>query len=171
MPSRASRDGLGVDVSTLINIDWENPRDLRSFETAEDMPGAFDAVQELVEKRFGEKVFLLMKCDLLTQHSILDWLMDRRFFHSTGVRRHHIKFFRKNRQKFGICHELSIGCLVDKQKEILTSLSKETPERILFDARHHGTQQRIVTSSFPITIVNSWKHVRKTLLGRIQNKD
>lgn len=118
---------LGVDIGGVI-IDRVNEGTDTSFFTdnylrTTAVPGAFDALRDLVEKRFGNKVFLVSKCGQRVQNRTLEWLDHHRFYDITGIGRGHVRFCKERHQKAGICRELGITHFVDDRLEVLGNLA------------------------------------------------
>lgn len=118
---------LGVDIGGVI-IDRANDGTDTSFfsdnylqTTA--VPGAFDALRELRDKRFANGIFLISKCGRKTREKTLHWLDHHCFYASTGIARDHIRFCRERYEKARICKELGITHFVDDRLEVLSSLT------------------------------------------------
>ena len=118
---------LGVDIGGVI-IDRVNDGTDTSFFTdnylrTTAVPGVLDALRELVEKRFGDKVFLVSKCGQRVQDKTLQWLDHHRFYDLTGIGRERVHFCRERHEKAGICEKLGITHFVDDRLEVLGNLT------------------------------------------------
>ncbi len=122
-----SKETLGVDIGGVI-IDRVNDGTDTSFfsdnylqTTA--VQGVFDALCQLVEKRFDDRVFLVSKCGKHVESKTLDWLDHHRFYDLTGIGRGRIHFCRKRHEKAGICDKLGVTHFVDDRLEVLGNLT------------------------------------------------
>jgi hypothetical protein len=118
---------LGIDIGGVI-IDRVNDGTDTSFfsdnylrTTA--VPGVFDALRQLVGKRFGDEVYLVSKCGQRVQDKTLHWLDHHCFYDLTGIRREHVYFCRERYEKGGICQRLGITHFVDDRLEVLGNLT------------------------------------------------
>ena len=152
---------LGVDIGGVI-IDRVNDGTDTSFfsdnylrTTA--VPGVFDALRELVEKRFGDNVFLVSKCGRKVQEKTMHWLDHHGFYDSTGIKHNHIHFCRERHEKAGICQRLGVTHFVDDRLEILSNLTtvgtlylfQPRPDEVRRFARFLGMVKQ----------VNSWQEI------------
>ncbi len=119
---------LGVDIGGVIIDGGKNDGTDTSFfsdnylrTTA--VPGVFDALRELAEKRFGDKIFLVSKCGQKVQNKTLHWLDHHRFYEITGIRPSNVWFCRERRDKAGICKHLGVTHFVDDRLEVLSYLA------------------------------------------------
>lgn len=129
---------LGVDIGGVI-IDRANDNSDTSFfsdnflsTTA--VPGVFDALRILVDKRFGERVYLVSKCGRRVQDRTLTWLDHHRFYERTGIKRDHLRFCRERHEKAEICERLGITHFIDDRLEVLGCLTTVST-RYLFQPR------------------------------------
>ncbi|MBI3632415.1 MAG: hypothetical protein HY225_03125 [Candidatus Vogelbacteria bacterium] len=159
---------LGVDIGGVI-IDRVNDGTDTSFfsdnylkTTA--VTGAFDALRQLVEKRFGSNVFLVSKCGRKVQEKTLRWLDHHRFYELTGIRRDHLYFCRERWQKAGICEKLGITNFVDDRLEVLGSLIK-VDTLYLFQPRP-DEMRRFAHYFGRVKKVDSWQEILAAELAK-----
>lgn len=152
---------LGVDIGGVIIDRVNNGADTSFFSdnylrtTA--VPGVFDALRELVEKRFGDKVFLVSKCGRKVQEKTMHWLDHNGFYDSTGIKHGHIHFCRERHEKAGICQRLSVTHFVDDRLEVLSNLTT-VGTLYLFQSRPDEVQ-RFARFLGMVKQVNSWQEI------------
>lgn len=154
---------LGVDIGGVIIDRINNGTDTSFFSdnylqtTA--VPGVFDALRQLVEKRFSDKVFLVSKCGQRVQDKTLHWLDHHRFYDLTGIGREHVHFCRERHEKAGICEELGITHFIDDRLEVLGNLTT-VGTLYLFQPRLDEVRQfaRFLNR---VKQVNSWQEILK----------
>jgi len=130
------------------------------LETPE-IPGAINAIRQLVEKRFGGSVFLVSKAGPRTRVKTMRWLKHQRFFERTGVKTKHVIFCSERSEKETICRRLDITHFIDDRVDVLIHL-KSVPHRYLFEP----TSPQGGTSRFPRSTerVSDWNDVLRALL-------
>lgn len=154
---------LGVDIGGVI-IDRVNDGTDTSFFTdnylrTTAVPGVFDALRQLVEKRFGDKVFLVSKCGQRVQDKTLQWLDHHRFYDLTGIGRDRVHFCRERHEKAGICEKLGITHFVDDRLEVLGNLATVST-LYLFQPRPDEVR-RFARFLNRVKQVNSWQEILK----------
>lgn len=145
---------LGVDVGGVI-IDRVNDNTDTSFfgdnylsTTA--VPGVFEALAELVQAQFEDRVYLVSKCGEKTEQRTLRWLEHTNFFKRTGIQHVNVRFCREHSGKALIAAKLGITHFVDDRLEILGSLHmvenlflfNPRPEEIAQHSVHLGRVDR-----------------------------
>ena len=152
---------LGVDIGGVI-IDRANDNSDTSFfsdnylrTTA--VPGAFDALRQLVDKRFRDNVFLVSKCGQFVQEKTLRWLDHHRFYELTGVKRDQVRFCRERNEKAGICGMIGATHFIDDRLEVLGNLTR-VKNLYLFQPRPHEVR-RFSHFLNRVTQVNSWQEI------------
>lgn len=157
-------EGLGIDIGGVI-IARSGANDT-SFLTEDylntpELPGAMQAIQRLVEGRFGPRVFLVSKAGPRARTRTMRWLKHNHFFERTGIKPKHIQFCLERNEKELICRELGLTHFIDDRLDVLASL-KSVPNRFLFDP------SSIDGSGVPrsIVVVKSWLDFAGMLLGR-----
>ena len=123
---------LGVDVGGVIigRTTTTGQAELADRNAAE-VPGALDALRLLVDRGFGDAVFVISKCGPRVQAKILRWLKDQRFHEVTGVKPNHVRFCLERREKLQICSELGITHFIDDRLDVLMNL-RQVPHLYLF---------------------------------------
>lgn len=120
-------DCLGVDIGGVI-IDRINDVTDTSFfggnylETTA-VPGVFEALVELRERRFGPAIHLISKCGPRVEEKSRRWLAHRDFHRLTGIGPEHLHFCRTREGKAPICEALGVTHFVDDRLEVLGYLS------------------------------------------------
>ena len=100
-------ESLGVDIGGVI-VPRVRERDedtaLRSdfFET-QPIPEAFEVLRQLVDHRFGNRVFIVSKAGPRGQAKTRRWLKHDRFYAATGIKPKHVHFCLERHHKAGIC--------------------------------------------------------------------
>lgn len=154
---------LGVDIGGVI-IDRVNDKTDTSFFSDNYLQttvvhGAFDALRELVERRFGDRVYLVSKCGKRMQDKTLHWLDHNRFYELTGIGYECVRFCRERHEKAGICEELGITHFVDDRLEVLSNLTTVST-LYLFKPRPDEVRRFAYLLSRVIQ-VNSWQEILK----------
>ena len=152
---------LGIDIGYVL-IAGGNEIFTDKFLSAPAVPGAFETVRELVEKRFGANVHLVSKCSYNMQRKTREWLKDHRFYELTGVSQDHVWFCYERYQKDGICQRLGITHFIDDRLEILGSLTT-VGNLYLFQPRTREVQQ-FAQYLIKVKQVNSWAEIARELL-------
>ena len=159
------RGTLGIDIGGVI-IDRVNDNTDTSFfgdrylETTA-VKGAFEAIRELVRRRFGE-IHLVSKCGVAVQVKTQRWLNHHNFFGETAVLANNLWFCRKRNEKAGICEKLRITHFIDDRLEVLSHLAS-VEHRFLFQPRPDEVEAFKEHLS-RVSVVNSWQEVLKKLL-------
>lgn len=163
---QSDKEILGVDIGGVI-IDRANDGTDTSFfsdnylaTTA--VPDAFEALRDLVARRFGGNAYLVSKCGQRIQEKTLSWLDHHRFYELTGISRDNVRFCRKRDQKAGICAELGITHFVDDRLEVLGYL-KTVEALYLFQPR--PSEVHTFRHFLPrVTTVDSWEEILRAEL-------
>jgi hypothetical protein len=126
---------LGVDIGGVL-IDRVNDDTDTSFfgdnylhTTA--VPGAFDAIKQLSDRRFGSQIHLVSKCGPRVEQKSRDWLAHHDFFRTTGVNPANLHFCRRRQDKAPISETLGLTHFIDDRLEVLGYL-KSVPNLYLF---------------------------------------
>jgi hypothetical protein len=164
----SSREALGVDIGGVIISKVGGEADTsfsgtNYLETAE-VPGALDVIKQLVDYRFGERVFLVSKCGPRVQAKTLRWLKHHHFFERTGVMPKHVRFCLERSDKEAICRKLGITYFIDDRVDVLQSL-KSVPHRFLLDfSPRESDREGRAASSSAIRIASRWSEIGEVLL-------
>ena len=127
---------LGVDIGRVI-IDGDGPDTSFIGGTDADamrvppMAGAFAALARL-RARFDGLVWIVSKCGPRIEARSRAWLERQRFFETTGILRHNLRFCRNRRDKTPICEELGIAFFVDDRLDVLVPMAGIVAHRFLF---------------------------------------
>ncbi|MDA2922490.1 hypothetical protein MYX07_04470 [Patescibacteria group bacterium AH-259-L07] len=157
---------LGVDIGGVIIDRVNDGTDTSLFSdnylrtTA--VPGVFDALHELVEKRFGDKVCLVSTCGQRVQDKTLHWLDHHCFYDLTGIGRDCVHFCRERHEKAGICENLCITHFVDDHLEILGNLTT-VGTLYLFQPRLNEVR-RFARFLNRVKQVNTWDEILADLI-------
>lgn len=158
---------LGVDIGGVIIDRVNDGTDTLFFSenylktTA--VPGVFEALKELVEKRFGDNVFLVSKCGRRVREKTLHWLDHHRFYDLTGIEREHVRFCRERHEKASICEKLGITHFIDDRLEVLSGLTMVSA-LYLFRPRPNEIE-RFTRCLHRVVQVNSWQEILKRELS------
>jgi hypothetical protein len=137
-------DGLGIDVGGVI-IDLvreERGQDARAtYAAARPVTGAFEAIGQLVQRRFGERAWLVSRCDEIDERLIVEWLTRQDFFTRTGIAAERVHFCRERHDKLGICRRLAITHFVDDRLEVLGHLVGVVPHLYWLPSRAVDPEQ------------------------------
>ena len=152
---------LGVDIGGVIIdlVSEDRGRDpAADFAAASPVPGAFESIARLVERRFAERVWLVSRCDAPTEPLILAWLDRHDFFRVTGVARERVRFCRERHDKATIGRELGITHFVDDRHDVLGPLVGVVAHLYLLHSR--GTDPRSAAALPPgIARVTRWSEI------------
>lgn len=172
----SSREALGVDIGGVIisKVGGEADTSFSStnyLETAE-VPGALEVIKQLVDYRFGERVYLVSKCGPRVQAKTLRWLKQHHFFERTGVKPKHVRFCLERSDKEAICRKLGITHFIDDRVDVLQSL-KSVRHRFLLDpSSRTSDRERRAGSPNAIRIASRWSEIGEVLLphsGRLRS--
>lgn len=160
------KEVLGVDIGGVI-IDRVNDGTDTSFFSENYLrttavPEAFNALQKLVENRFGENVHLVSKCGRKVSEKTLMWLAHHSFYDLTGIGQDRVHFCRERHEKAGICEKLGITHFVDDRLEVLGNLTT-VGELYLFQPRTDEVR-KFAHHLNRVKLVNSWQQITANLL-------
>lgn len=157
---------LGVDIGGVIINRVNNGADTsflsNNYLHTPPIREVFTALHQLVQKRFGDRVFLVSKCGQRVQDKTLHWLDLHSFYYHTAIGRDRVRFCRERYEKAGVCKELGITHFVDDRLEVLGNLTmvgtlylfQPRPNEVLRFARFLKRVRR----------VNSWQEILTELL-------
>jgi hypothetical protein len=150
-----------VDIGGVI-IDRINNGTYTSFFTKNYLqttavPGVFDALQQLMKRKFGENIYLVSKCGQVVQNKTLHWLEHNRFYDKTGIKPDHVHFCRQRYEKADICKKFGITHFVDNRLEVLGNL-RDVPTLYLFQPRPREVRQFIHFFD-RVNLVDSWREI------------
>jgi hypothetical protein len=160
---------LGVDIGRVIISGDSHPQggDTAFFQGDEptmlatpEMPGAFDAIAELVPL-FGGRVWLVSKCGPRVQARTLRWLAGHDFYERTGVEPEHLRFCRARAEKRLHCAELGLTHFVDDRPEVHAAIRDLVEHQYLFNPQP-GPVPDFVTP------VGTWPDVRRLIEGTLR---
>lgn len=162
-----NNDCLGIDIGGVIIDRINDGTDTsffgQSFLRTTAVPEAFETIQKLVDRRFGERVHLISKCGPAIQDKTQLWLAHSDFFGRTGIPSEHLHFCLKRSEKAGICERLGITHFIDDKLEVLSYL-RTVPNRYLF----HPVPSEVdrYRAHFPlVTQVETWAEVERLLIA------
>ncbi len=124
---------LGIDIGGVI-IDRVS-EDAQSYAEAAAVDGAFEAIAQLVQRRFRERVWLVSRCEESRDPVLMEWLERHDFFGSTGVTRNQVLFCRQRHEKATISQQLGVSHFIDDRLEVLSHLVGNVPNLYLFQSR------------------------------------
>ena len=136
---------IGVDIGRVI-INGDGPdtaffgHDQEQALRTPAVPGAFDAVAELV-RRFEGRVYLVSKCGPKIQARSLAWLDHHKFWTATCVNRAHVRFCRERRDKALHARQLALTHFVDDRFDVLTHLVGLVDRMYLFGPQRRRSEQ------------------------------
>ncbi len=152
---------FGVDIGGVI-IDRVNDNTDTSFFSENYLnttavPGAFEALCELVALYGADNVYLVSKCGKNVQEKTLRWFDHHDFYRLTGILPDHVYFCRERHEKAGICQKLGITKFVDDRLEVLGALM-DLDVRYLFQPRPEEVKKFARFADAVIT-VQSWQEI------------
>ena len=153
---------LGVDIGgVIVNRVSENDQ---SHADAPAVDGAFEAITQLVQQRFQERVWLVSRCEESREPVILEWLAQHDFFGSTGVSQEHVRFCRQRHDKATICQQLGTTHFIDDRLEVLNHLVGTVPYLYLLQSRAEGVDQ--FRQFLPhVHLVRGWSEIVDAILS------
>lgn len=164
---------LILDVGRLL-LDG-SPEDLgqaeaRVLSTVRQVPLAYRCVAQEVQRRFGERVWLVSKCRReQAQRNTRAYLEETGFFDQTRVPREHVEFCDTNAGKAPIIRRLKGTVVVDDSLEVHLHLPF-VPHRILFRPDPDEVARALRMFSLrqipaEITVVErGWRNVNQTIV-------
>lgn len=161
-------DAMGIDIGNVI-IDRQNEKTETSFFgdgylEAASVPGAFEVIRRLSQKKFCQRIWLVSKCGIYVQQRVIAWLQLRRFHKFTGIPKDHVIFCRQRHEKAQICRELGITHFVGDRLEVLVEMRAVVPFRFLFDPRPEEIEcfKKRMTNE---KIVTTWDEILLSILS------
>ncbi|MGI5214875.1 hypothetical protein [Plantactinospora sp. CA-290183] len=160
-------EALGVDVGGVIT-DARAKGTERWLDSGSDYlntplnEGVIEALSRLSRQRFGSGIFLVSKCDPLTQETTRRFLHHIDFFARTGVPPENVHFCLGRKDKAPIVAQYGITHFVDDRLEVLSHMNT-VPNRILFkpnEAEVDAHRQHLPH----VTAVHSWTEVTQVIL-------
>lgn len=159
-------DVLGVDIGGVI-IDRVNEGTDTSlfgdkYLASTPTPDVFESLARLVDRKFGDQVYLVSKASEPTQNKSLEWLAHHHFAERTGISLDRVRFCLKRPDKAPIAAELGLTHFVDDTLEVLGYLST-VPNLYLYrpmakEVRRHSHYLDRVT------VVQDWKTIADSIL-------
>lgn len=161
-----AKEALGVDVGGVIITKVGSLPDTsfssQNFLKTPAIPGAFQVLKQLVERRFGANVFLVSKCGPKVQSKTLRWLKHHKFYELTGVEPRHIHFCLEREEKATICRKLAITHFIDDRLDVLVNL-KTVPNMYLLQSGVDKSNEAQL-ARLSIRRVSSWQEIRAAML-------
>jgi hypothetical protein len=145
---------LGVDL-------WGT---IRHLYTGEMIPDAFTALWQLVNKRFGERVWLVSAAREEDAEGCLRWLKKQNFYEKTGIRPDHVRFCRLP-EKPGLYEKLCVTHIID-DNEMVMRRTNGVQNRYRFHADGSLPLLSYENELTEIKIVTNWKEVLDILIPR-----
>ena len=160
-------DCLGVDVGGVI-IDRVNGVTDTSFFSDNDLqttavPGVFEALAQLRDRRFGDQIHLVSKCGPRVEEKTRRWLAHRDFAGRTGIAPERWHFCRTREGKAPLCAALGVTHFVDDRLEVLGYLGG-VPHCFLFRPEP-GELQRHRRHLPAVGIAESWPAMTALVLA------
>lgn len=121
------RECLGLDLGNVI-IDHvgfgTTPEFFRTgdYDVIPPVPGVFEALRQLHEKRFGDNMFVVYNATDIADQKIISWLEAHDFFNRTGISRHQVRRTLNGRNKWSVCELYKATHFVDDRLEVLSHL-------------------------------------------------
>lgn len=158
MIKRIGIDVGGVIIDSLANDDTDTSFRGDDFLKTTAVPGAFDAVAQLVNQNGSENVFIISKCGPVIERKSRLWLTCSGFYQYTGFRLDNLFFCLDRAGKAPIAQKLGLTDFIDDKEEVLGYMQGIVDRRYLF-----GPQRRPLRNPSGLTIVNDWAAVLKNL--------
>jgi hypothetical protein len=159
-----TKDLLGVDVGgVLIDRIRADGSDTSFFSNrfleTPPVEGAFDVLERLAAKRFGQNICIVSKCGPRTEEKTRLWLSAHRLLGRLGLTEANLHFCRERRDKGPICKRLGVTHFIDDRLDVLEYLTT-VRHRFLF-----GPQEHEPSSSAGVICVKTWAEAADALLG------
>lgn len=142
---------LGIDIGNVIMAGDNDALFGRSGGYSEqrmlgipEMPGAVDAIAQLIALFGPEQVYLVSKAHKNTEAKTLRWLARHDFCARTGLDERHIWFCRERPEKAVICGWLGITHYVDDREDVLEPMCGVVPHRYLFGSQSYVAPDGLV---------------------------
>ena len=163
----AIQEILGVDVGGVIidgsaNADTDTSFFGDNFLQTAAVKGAFEAIRELMDRRFGDRVFIISRCGSTGEAKTRAWFVAHRFHRITGIPVENLRFCRKRSEKAGICAKLGITHFIDDRLEIVGQLPDGVVGKFLFRPKFKEVQ-RFAHLLPRVQQVQSWQEVLDAL--------
>jgi|SRR3989344_2819725 len=157
---------LGVDVGGVILVGERGAKDTVFQGDHLKSPSAdyvFDALRQLRERVFGERIHIVSKCGPNVQRKTTEWLDHHQFYDRAGISRKNVHFCLERAQKAPICKKYGITTFIDDSLEVLGYLHEAgVPNLLLFnpDYRREGRFERYRPH---VQLVSNWREVLSKL--------
>lgn len=163
---------LGIDIGKVIidgarNDGTDTAFFSDNFLRTSALPGAFEAIGNLVSRFGSEHVYLVSKCGVPIQEKSLAWLTHHKFFEQTGMQPNNYRFCRRRAEKAGICRALGITHFIDDRAEILVSMQGIVTHRYVFNPTDRELQ-RYGQYMNGEQIVRSWTELKPLVLETLR---
>lgn len=146
---------LGIDLGNTI------------IYKREPLPDAFRVIRELINKRFGERVYIVSRVNPEQEIRARAFVTSLEFTTHINIPIERVHFCRERHEKGPICKKMGITHFVDDRPEVMAHMPDTVIKKILFNPDPHEwcNYKQKLEGTF---IVKSWVDVEKLLLHTLQ---
>jgi len=159
------REAFGTDFGGVLadSPDGREHVSFQNFNLVTIVPGAFDAVRDLVEKKFKNQMFIISKCNEPTEMQIRKWLDHAAFFERTGMHRDNLRFVRDWSHKAIVARELGLTHFVVDRPRVFYGM-ESVPNKFLFRPNPEDVLE-YAGDMKALKTVDSWDEVVREVLS------
>lgn len=127
-----------------------------------EIEGAFDAVRQLREEKFGDEGYVISMCDEQIEVRSREWLTHTNFVKRTGIVWDRIIYCRTFAEKAQIAGRLGLTHFVDDRLEVMEDFNNE--ERLYLFQSNAQERARFSRHLHKVLEVQSWREIVADIL-------
>jgi len=163
---------LGVDIGGVIIAGTEEHKDTffnrANYLETPAVEGAFEGLQELVDKHFHKRVYLVSKGGRHTEVKTREWLAHHDFYRKAGVREKHVNFCKERKDKADRCRQLGVTHFIDDLLEVLGYLHEAGIKNLYLLNPHPNGVEEYKRYLRHVQPVASWKDTVEMMLRSVE---
>lgn len=127
-----------------------------------EIEGAFDAVRQLREEKFGDEAYVISMCDEAIEARSREWLTHTNFVERTGVEWDRVIYCRTFAEKAQIAGRLGLTHFVDDRLEVMGGFNNG--ERLYLFQPNAKERARFSQHLHKVLEVRSWREIVADIL-------